>query len=224
MQEISETASWLANTALANKTVYRNQALSDRIHGQEKTFKSHGTEQRGTVGGDETLSRDFVAVQGQTCLCHRPNVSLPAGDHNPLRPSRIKLKPFRQWSGYYDKGSASIYRQFKFFGTTRGASQASRYVKQSHLKHPFKSLRYCNPQDTQRKADQTSRKGSTTTPELKIARFHADRKGTPVDLPMGQPTKFDLVINSKAAKQIGLTIPQNVPDRVNQMTEISLQR
>jgi putative tryptophan/tyrosine transport system substrate-binding protein len=61
---------------------------------------------------------------------------------------------------------------------------------------------------------------ASDTEVFRRAAYYVDRilKGAkPADLPVEQPTKFELLINIKTAKQIGVTIPPEVLARANRL-------
>jgi len=64
--------------------------------------------------------------------------------------------------------------------------------------------------------------GSNQTDLFRRAGDYVDkilRGAKPGDIPVEQPTKFDLVINLTTAKALGLTIPESFLTRVDEVIE-----
>jgi len=64
--------------------------------------------------------------------------------------------------------------------------------------------------------------GASLADMYKHAADYADkilRGAKPGDLPIEQPTKLELIINLKAAKNVGLTLPQSLILRADQVLQ-----
>jgi hypothetical protein len=118
-----------AYSALTDKAVYRDQALTHGIYRKEKTFESDSAEQGWSLRRNKARSRDFVAVQSQPRFGYGPNVSLSTRDDDALRAGGFQLEPFRQRAGHNAECRAGVHKKLNVFNAPRWTGQTTFYVK-----------------------------------------------------------------------------------------------
>ena len=190
------------------------------------------------TGTDSTLTAELDAKRQQLLRELVPSANVIAALINPNRPlSELQV-------GDIKKSARSLGQELLVVpaGTDRDLDAAFRTLKQQDVKallvgtDPFfasrreqlvaLAARYAIPTSYQWRdftvAGGLMSYGGSLAGAYRQAGIYTGRilKGeSPVDLPVMRPTKFELVINFKTAKALGLTVPQSILARADEVIE-----
>jgi putative tryptophan/tyrosine transport system substrate-binding protein len=138
------------------------------------------------------------------------------------RALRLTLQPWEvRAADDFDRGFAALNKQrpdgLYVFGSGPLMAANRKRIADFALKSRLPSMYYTTEAV---EADGLMSYGADQADSYRRVAYFVDRilKGAkPADLPVEQPTKFELVINLKTAKQIGLTIPPEVLARATKL-------
>jgi len=112
-----------------DRPLNRNEALCDRIDGEEGALQSHCSEQRRSAWSDETRSRNLLTIKAQPRLSHGPHLALPSANDNRLLAPWDDAQAVGKITGNHEEGGAAVNEQVNLLAAAGGATERCRYTE-----------------------------------------------------------------------------------------------
>ena len=189
----------------------------------------------GNITGVTTIEREVVGKQIELLKEALPTLSHVAVLHNPrssqsqLEAARAAASSLRLELGLFEaQGPAALLTAFQSIARSRPGAvwvQADRMLYDARTQIAGLAAKHRLPlmgESPFPEAGALASFGASRLDSYRLAAAYVDKilKGAkPGDLPIERPTKFELVINLKTAKALGLTIPQTLLLRADQLIE-----
>ena len=136
---IASELNWI-DLILADKAVYGDQSLGDRIDRNEKTFESDSAEQRRSIRSDKARRGDFIAIERQFRFRNRPDLTLSSGNHHALRTGGLQGEFVGEGLRHNAECRTGIDKKLDFLDMSVRNGQTSFYVEDSHVTSFFENV------------------------------------------------------------------------------------